>query len=160
MSRVKDLQKYIHHVLYKSADDPNEFSKWIAHLHGVALAAAIIAKKRGEDPEIATMAGLLHDVEAYKTGSYNDHAHLGAELAKKILDKLDITTEEETEIICSAIYHHDDKAGNGSAMDEILKDADVMHHTLGDPSKPVKDHEKERYDKLSEEFGLKGSEEK
>jgi len=99
-------------------------------------------------------------VEAYKTGSYDDHAHLGAELAKKILDKLEITTEEETAIICSAIYHHDDKAGTGSAMDEILKDADVMHHTLRDPSKHVKERETDRYEKLCEEFGLKDTEEK
>lgn len=154
MSRVKDLQKYIHKLLSKSTDDPKEFAKWIAHLHGVALAAAMISKKRGEDPEIATIAGLLHDVEAYKSGSYDDHAHLGAELAKKILEELEITTDKETEVICSAIYYHDDKGNIGSAMDEILKDADVLHHTLGDPTKAVKEHEIERYNKLCEEFGL------
>ena len=154
MSRIKDLQKYIHKTLGKSTEDPKEFAKWIAHLHGVALAAAMIAQKRGEDPEIATMAGLLHDVEAYKAGSYDDHAHLGAELAKKILEELEVTTPEETAVIYSAIYHHDDKENHGSPMDEILKDADVIHHTLNDPSKAVKDHEKERYSRLCEEFGL------
>ena len=33
-------------------------------------------------------------------------------------------------------------------MDEILKDADVLHHTLGDPTKAVKEHEIERYNDL------------
>ena len=154
MSRVKDLQKYINRVLNESTADPDKYASWIAHLHGVALAAAVIAKKRGEDPEIATMAGLLHDVEAYKSGSYDDHAHLGAELAKDILKELGCTTELETEMICSAIYHHDDKGNIDSPVDEILKDADVMHHSLGDPTKAVKEHERMRYNKLCDEFGL------
>ena len=34
----------------------------IAHLNGVALAAVMLAKKRGFDPEIAAMAGMLHDM--------------------------------------------------------------------------------------------------
>jgi hypothetical protein len=30
-------------------------------------------------------------------------------------------------------------------MDEILKDADAIHHSLGDPMKEVKEHEKARF---------------
>ena len=37
----------------------------------------------------------------------------------------------------------------------ILKDADVIDHSLSDPTKDVKDHEKARYAKLCEELGLK-----
>lgn len=99
MSRIKDLQKYVHHVVEGNDKEANQ----IAHLHGVALAAAILAKKRGEDAELATMAGLLHDLYAYKEGSYDDHAHLGADYARKVLKKLEITTDEETEIICTAM---------------------------------------------------------
>jgi len=40
-------------------------------------------------------------------------------------------------------------------LDEILKDADVLHHTLADPIKEVKDHEKARYEKLCLELGMK-----
>jgi hypothetical protein len=39
-------------------------------------------------------------------------------------------------------------------MDEILKDADVMDHSLADPTKAVKEHEQERYSKLCKEFGF------
>ena len=38
------------------------------------------------------MAAMLHDIHAYKSGSYDDHAHLGADLARKILD---VTSVEE-----------------------------------------------------------------
>jgi len=153
-SRIKVLQKQVHKIL-KEMDDNQKRSNAIAHLHGVSLAAVIIAKKRGEDPELAAMAGLLHDVYAYKSDSYEDHAHLGADYAREILEKLEITTEEETDMICSAIRHHDSKAETDGPLDEVLKDADVLHHSLGDPTKEVKAHEQARYDKLSREFDFK-----
>ena len=153
MSRVKDLQKQVHKVL-KGIDDNQKRAAAIAHLHGVSLAAVMIAKKRGEDAELAAMAGLLHDLYAYKSGSYEDHAHKGAEYAGEVLGELGLTSEEETDIICSAIRHHDSKAEINGAMDEVLKDADVLHHSLGDPTKEVKPHEQLRYEKLCAEFGF------
>ena len=100
------------------------------------------------------MAAMLHDLHAYKSGSYDDHAHLGAELARQILTELALTDEAETEQICSAIYHHDDKPVVDSPMDEVLKDADVIDHCLKDSSKPVKEKEQARFEALCAEFGL------
>ncbi len=156
MSRIKEVQKYVFRIL-KGIEDNSKRSKAVSHLSGVSLAAVMIAKKRGEDSELAAICGLLHDLYAYKNDSYEDHAHKGAEYARKILDELALTTKEETDIICSAIWHHDSKAQTDSPMDEILKDADVIHHSLADPTKDVKDHEKERYARLCEEFSLSNS---
>ncbi len=114
----------------------------------------MIAKKRGLDTELAAMAAMLHDLYAYESGSYDDHAHKGADLARKILGELGLTDEKETDIICSAIYHHDDKLVVDSPMDEALKDADVIHHCMNDLSKEVKDKEKERFESLCKEFGM------
>ena len=134
-------------------DDDKQISA-TAHLYGVSLAATILAKKRGLNEELAAMAGMLHDMHAYKSGSYDDHAHLGAELARGILKELGLTTEDETDIICSAIYHHDDKLVIDSPMDELLKDADVIDHCFKDSSKPVKEKEQVRYANLCKELGL------
>lgn len=153
MSRLKELRKYVDSELNKMEDTDKRTSA-IAHLYGVSLAATMIAKKRGLDPEIASMAAMLHDLHAYKTGSYDDHAHLGANLAREILGELKITNETETEMICSAIYHHDDKLVSDGPMDEVLKDADVIDHCLKDSSKAVKEKEQARYDKLCAEFGM------
>ncbi len=49
-------------------EDIDKRNSAIAHLYGVSLAATMIAKKRGLDPEIASMAAMLHDLHAYKTG--------------------------------------------------------------------------------------------
>lgn len=153
MSRLKELRKYVDVELNKM-ENADKRTSAIAHLYGVSLAATMIAKKRGLDPEIASMAAMLHDLHAYKTGSYDDHAHLGADLAREILRELKLTDEAETDMICSAIYHHDDKLVTDSPMDEVLKDADVVDHCLKDSSKPVKEKEQARYDKLCAEFGM------
>ena len=154
MSRLKELRNYVDREINNILDSDKRTSA-IAHLYGVSLAATMIAKKRNLDWELLSMAAMLHDLHAYKTGSYEDHAHKGAELAREILNELKLTDEAETEIICSAIYHHDDKLLVDSPMDEALKDADVIHHCMNDLSKAVKEKEQTRFDKLCEEFGLK-----
>ena len=153
MGRLKELRKYVNMELNKM-EDPDKRISAVAHLYGVSLAATMIAKKRGLDPETASMAAMLHDLHAYKTGSYDDHAHKGAELAREILGQLDLTDESETEMICSAIYHHDDKLVIDAPMDEVLKDADVIHHCMNDPSKEIKEKEQARFEKLCAEFGM------
>ena len=50
MSRLKELRKYVYKVLFKM-DDQDELAAAITHLNGVALAATILAKKRGFDPK-------------------------------------------------------------------------------------------------------------
>lgn len=153
MSRLKELRKIVDAEINKM-EDPDKRTGATAHLYGVSLAATMIAKKRGLDPEIASMAAMLHDLYAYKSGSYDDHAHLGADLARQILAELALTDDAETEQICSAIYHHDDKLVVDSPMDEVLKDADVIDHCLKDSSKPVKEKEQARFEALCAEFGL------
>jgi uncharacterized protein len=157
MSRLKELRKYVDTELNKIVDEDKRTSA-IAHLYGVSLAATMIAKKRGLDPEIASMAAMLHDLHAYKSGSYEDHAHKGAELAREILSELKLTSKEETEMICSAIYHHDDKLTKDAPFDELLKDADVVHHTMNDTGKAIKEKEQERYDRICAELYLKKTE--
>lgn len=154
MGRLKELRTYVDGELETLA--PEKRNSAIVHLYGVSLAVTMIARKRGLDAELLSMAAMLHDLYAYKSSSYDDHAHKGAELAREVLDKLNLTTPEETEIICSAIYRHDDKHVIDSPTDEALKDADVIHHCMSDLSKPVKDKERARFDSICAEFGMEG----
>lgn len=152
MSRLMQLRAYVDARL--DALDQKTMRSAYVHLYGVSLAATLIAEKRGQNAELASMAAMLHDLAAYETGSYSDHAQRGAALARTVLDELNLTTPEETNKICSAIYNHDSKDQIDSPFDEVLKYADVMHHTLNDTSKPVKEKEKTRFLALRKEFGL------
>ena len=154
MGRLKELRKIVDAEINRM-ENPDKRTGAVAHLYGVSLAATMIAQKRGLDAELLSMAAMLHDLHAYKTGSYDDHAHKGADLARQILTELGLTNEEETEQICSAIYHHDDKLIVDSPMDEALKDADVIHHCMNDISKAVKDKEQARFTALCHEFGMR-----
>lgn len=153
MGRLKNLRAFIANEL-NIMKDPDKRDSALLHLNGVSLAATLLAEKRGLDSELAAMAGLLHDMAAYRSGSYDDHAHRGADYAKEVLNAMGETTEEEIDQICSMIYHHDDKQVIDSPLDEVLKDADVIHHCFNDLSKPVKDKEKARFNALIEELGL------
>ena len=153
MSRLKELRKIVDAELNRMEDADKRIGA-VNHLYGVSLAATMIAKKRGLDPELAAMAAMMHDLAAYKSGSYDDHAHKGAVLARDILAQLGKTDQKETDLICSAIYHHDDKLVVDDPMDEVLKDADVIHHCMNDLAKTVKEKERSRFAALCEEFGM------
>ena len=150
-NRVEILRKYIDDILLHMDDTENRRCAYL-HLYGVSQACALIALKRGEDVELATMAGMLHDLHTYKVGNHDNHAVLGALLAKEVLGDLQITSHEETEMICSAIHNHSSKSGKFSAFDEVLLDADVMQHVLYNCSMPIMEHEKARFEKIIKEF--------
>lgn len=153
MGRLKVLREDLEERL-KGMPKIHNYNSALIHLYGVSLAATLLAEKRDMNTELSAMAGMLHDIAAYMTGSYQDHAHKGAAMAKDILAELQLTDEDETEIICNAIYHHDDKEVIDEAYDELLKDADVIHHIFNDLDKPIQDKEKVRYHALCVELGL------
>lgn len=100
------------------------------------------------------MAGMLHDFYTYANSDMEDHAHKGAAFSKTVLENLEITSDAETEIICDAIYNHSDKGSTGTRFGEVLKDADVMQHCLYNIIFDIMPHEKERFEKMKNEFGL------
>lgn len=153
MSRIEILRQYIDNILLNMSDVEERRCAYV-HLYGVAQYCALIALKRGENVELATMAGMLHDIYSYANMDTKDHAHKGAVLANTILTSLQITNEDETKIICDAIYTHSEKGLLHPNFNEILIDADVLHHCLYNPLLEIIAHEKGRYEKLKIEFGI------
>ena len=103
------------------------------HLYGVSAVCVLLAVRRGLDPELCAVAGMLHDIRTYRTGDYQDHAQLGAPEAEKILEELGCFTPEEIALVGCAIARHSDKEACDEAVDELLKDADVLQHFLFNP---------------------------
>lgn len=97
----------------------------MTHLQGTALICARLAQARGENPELAYIAGLLHDVAACRNGSALNHARLGAAWAEKLLRQLGGFAEAEIRVIHDAIYLHSDKTVVHGPFAQLLKEADV-----------------------------------
>ncbi len=153
MHRIQKVINYL--IQYVDKPDFNTMRHiYLVHMHGVSSFAAMIALKRGLDTEIATIAGLLHDIHTLNTLDSKEHAKKGALLAREVLNELNITTADETDIICKAIHNHSKKKKHHEPYDELLKDADVLHHCLYDTALPPSEKDKERFNQLIEEFNV------
>jgi len=154
MNRIEVLREYIDEVLLKPTDARERRNAYV-HLYGVSQACALIALRRGQDAELATVAGMLHDIHSYANMDTEDHAHKGAVLAREVLESLQIANDDETEMICDAIYTHSEKKVLHSDFNEVLKDADVFQQCLYNPIIEIQTPErKNRYERIKSDFGI------
>jgi len=137
MSRILQVYNKVNEILCECVCVPAVYT----HLFQVAQCCSLIALRRGQNAELATIAGVLHDIAYLKAKANNNkiigltgynHAEYSTEIAMEILQELNITTSDENSIICSAIQKHIDKNIVDSPYDEVIKDADVFAHGLSD----------------------------
>jgi HD superfamily phosphodiesterase len=89
------------------------------------LSTKLVAK------EVIFAAGLLHDIAKWKEVQEGvDHAASGARLARDILPRV-CFDENETEIICRAIYEHRNISQNMSFLGERIHRADNLSRFCG-----------------------------
>ncbi len=103
MERILKIREYVNDIIDNIPSDEEQNIARI-HTYGVAQLSTMIASKRGLDPELAHISGLLHDSYTYFTGSSLFHAISGAEMARTAIRDMNIFTEKEKEIILSAIF--------------------------------------------------------
>lgn len=154
MNRIEKIRDYVDSVLLQMTDAAERRGAYV-HLYGVSQACTLIAQKRNHNVELAAIAGMLHDIYTYSMMDPKDHAHKGAVMARDILTSLQCFTDQEINLICSAVYNHGDKDEEHSAFDEVLVDADVLQHCLYNPLEDAAEHEKQRFEHLKSEFGLR-----
>jgi putative nucleotidyltransferase with HDIG domain len=153
MNKIDTVISYISQYIHR--EDEKEFRYMVlAHMTGVAQFAAMLALKRGLNPQLMTVAGLLHDIYTLETCDMESHAKKGAVEARIILDELGVTTHPETDIICDAIFNHSKKDKIHGEYAEALKDADVLQHCLFNASYLPSAKDEERFYKLIDELGL------
>ena len=153
MDRLETVRGQVGSALL-SVTDAEERRCAVVHLYGVSQGCALLALHRGENAELAAVAGMLHDLSAYTTGIRADHAAHGAVLVAQLLRGTALFTEKEIKRICEAIAHHSDKADTHAPFDEVLKDADVLQHALYDPCAAVAEKEQARFDRIMRELGV------
>lgn len=100
------------------------------HLYGVAQNCSLLAMKRKLNVELCTIIGLMHDIYTYKYGYVKEHAILGAKEVEKILESSELFTQEEIDIVKTAISFHSNKKIKHDKYSELIKDADVLQNAL------------------------------
>lgn len=153
-NRIETLRKIIEQKLLSKNEEIKYRFNYLCHMNAVSQFCSLIALKRNENAELATMAGLLHDYYTYTTLDAANHAEKGAVLARKLLNEINLTTKSETDLICSAIHNHSLKNQLHSSFDEVLIDADVLQHVLFNVTLPIFEWEKKRFENLASEFGF------
>lgn len=154
-TRLDKVRNILDNAIKQISDEEVKRCAYV-HLYGVGQAAAFIAMKRGYDrvtAELAEVAGMLHDYAKYICDTDEKHAEESAIYAREILADIGVFSDEEMELIFSAIHNHSRKKEVGNYFDEIIKDADEMQHYFRNP---VEEYffQKERTQKLLKEMGI------
>ncbi|HCX65167.1 MAG TPA: metal-dependent phosphohydrolase [Eubacteriaceae bacterium] len=105
-------------------DYPIDFER--IHMSSSATLGKILAKKRGVNSEMASIACCLHDYGRIVSGVQDNHAEAGYEPVKSFLEETALFTEDEIETIALAAKNHSSKNVVGTPIEEIVKDADVF----------------------------------
>ena len=130
MNRLLFLETKLHQIILEQQGKLEERDETLAwesiHMASSARCAWILAMERGVDPELAACAAAVHDFGRILTGKQKGHAEAGYEPVKDFLRETEKFTEEEIEIIATAVKNHSLKTETGSPIEEIVKDADVI----------------------------------
>jgi HD superfamily phosphodiesterase len=132
MDRLEQVRQIVDAILIGQADLEERRCGFV-HLYGVSQACALLALRRGQDAELAATAGMLHDIATYRTNDPINHAARSAAEARQVLQEIGRFSTEEIEAVCRAISRHSDKAALDDPFSELLKDADVLQHSLYNP---------------------------
>lgn len=153
MDRLHAVENISYTILQEMADEFEKAEAYV-HLSSVARFSFMLAQKRGENAELAYIAGSLHDLYAF-THDRKEHALHGSRLAFGILKSLNIFKDDEIDAIVTSIRHHSDKKRVHDPLSEILKDADVLDHYLSSPYQRQSEKDSLRLKGLSAEIGFK-----
>jgi len=133
----------------------------INHVYSCSQLAKLLAVKRGLDPEIAAIAGAIHDLAIIKTGKFENHGPAGDAYIRNLIhkynadfgNKFGLIENEEIEIIVLASVHHSEKTiftDNGYI--ELIKDVDSLDRFLH--GKDTYAHYEERSTKALRDLNL------
>ncbi len=151
--RLKAVYDFVNKKLLNVPDDERRHDLY-AHINGVANFSSIFALKRKLDPQIAITIALLHDIAAIIHNSYDDHAHLGAIIARDFLTALGSYTDDEIDIIATAIQRHTSDPRGFQRYDAILSEADFLQPYLHHFEEPKSAFGKNKLKELFAEINI------
>lgn len=103
----------------------------LKHSAGVLQFGRLLAAARDLPRSSASAGALLHDIYVITEGRYRNHAHLGAPIARRLMEEVRGFSETEIQEVETIVYHHSDKhVVSADPLVELGKDADVLDSFL------------------------------
>ena len=136
MDRLEKVRQAIDLILGQQSDVEERRAGFV-HLYGVSVISTLLALRRNLDPELAAVAGMLHDISSYETGDPANHEHLSSLEAERILKGSGDFSQDEIRSVSKMISSHRAKDKTDETMAELLKDADVLQHYLYNPTAAI-----------------------
>lgn len=141
-------------------DQPISWSN--QHMFTCSQISKLLAISRGEDVEVAGIAGAIHDLAIIRTGKFENHGSDGGPMVKEFLLNFNeiygkefgrISEEELIVIVQSTINHTSKKIYSDCKFDELIKDADSLDRYLH--GKSTYDFYTTRCENALKDFNLK-----
>ena len=123
--RLESVRGFIQEMLLATENPSKKHEAWV-HLFGVSNFASMLAMRRGQDSEVAAIAGLLHRFYFYKTGIKDFYGPNSADTVRPILRSTQIFTDEEMSVILQSIFYQEARHLVHGAFEEIIKDAILL----------------------------------
>ena len=121
---LKEISKY--EELVKERDIECDWER--LHISSCAKVGYMLAEERGFDSDIAACACAVHDYGRIVTGKQENHGEVGYEYVKNFLISTDLFNEKTVEEIAISTKNHSKKGEIGGALEEIVKDADILDY--------------------------------
>ena len=96
------------------------------HISSCAKLGYQMAEERGLDPDLAACACAVHDYGRIITGRQEGHAEAGYLPVMDFLRETRLFSEEEILQLGSSTRNHSKKGEQGTELEEIVKDADIL----------------------------------
>lgn len=154
--RLESIRVIVDEMLHTLPNANNRRDAYV-HLYGVSNFAVMLARQRELNPDIAAIAGLLHDYYLVKTGIQDFHDQNGAEAVRPILRDMGIFSVEEQTTILSAIFHHSNQSSIHGEYDEVIKDADVLQRYFYNSDQKVNRVDAARLNRILGELSISGA---
>jgi putative nucleotidyltransferase with HDIG domain len=126
-SNIKQIAEFAQSRLKRVAEEQNKPAADMAyrweHIQRVTHYGRQLAEAEGANMDVVIMACLLHDIALFDPAPYKDHGRLGAEIARRFLEKISLDADT-IEAVVYAISTHVDIHTPESLEARILTDAD------------------------------------
>ena len=106
-------------------DQGSHIAHGFDHAERVAIMARHIAKAEDYDPELATVAGYLHDIGRTVQKGDKNHGPAGVDPARKLLDEFTNYDDSKKGQVLDAVRDHS-KLEMDSKLTQIVQDADML----------------------------------